>query len=468
MAISDSGLLFGVAMVLAPELTIAIVWVVAAPKYPQLRAVNAEVAAFVCASDLPQVDSVFLGLFYAYNAILLIVCAMLAFLTRNVSDSYSETSMIGYSVYNACGTIIVLVPLLMAGVINNPTVNFWLKAILMIYPTMFGFSILFGERLFFRVWRAETSEAPSETDYSIAMQNGFDVFTHASPSKVLASLENGKELSTRSSSLRGKVTCKNHFSGVSFGLHSCPVIVLNKKSLIARWELRLGVLYDANLIILFHAGRKEPPRVESVIMMLYWNVGRQVNDKENNIYSIELSEREPVNSSKQPSSFPYDGHKERTKWCNLIIDFTSEEHFLKWSSILSHSAEQTNTPTNVLDHTESPLTLPSELIRLIFIDQLAIALKNPKPTTSLISPSSSRRSTASLTSWTFSQTEETTLQTVCDSMTWDITIAFGARIFVDKGDGRGEQAVTYRRTRVVQEERFGDEVERELHKSWED
>ncbi|KAI8802340.1 7 transmembrane sweet-taste receptor of 3 GCPR-domain-containing protein [Cladochytrium replicatum] len=313
--ISDLGLLMGVALVLTPELILAIAWVAAAPKYPQLRAVNSQVAAYVCASDQPQVDSIILGLFYAYNALLLLICAALAFLTRNVSDAYSETSMIGYSVYNACGTIVVLVPLLMAGVINDPTVNFWFKVILLIYPTMFGFAILFGERLFYRVWKAESAESSSESD-SLKSGKAFDVSTRASPSKV-------------------KASGKNHFVGTTFGIHSCPVVVLHKKKLIAQWEAKTGVLYDRNLIILFESSDKELPRVGSVINMLFWKVGREVHDKENKIYSIEFYEAATANTiSNQASSMINATDKDREKRCTLVIDFTNEEHYSRWISVL--------------------------------------------------------------------------------------------------------------------------------------
>ncbi|KAI8800367.1 7 transmembrane sweet-taste receptor of 3 GCPR-domain-containing protein [Cladochytrium replicatum] len=322
MAISDAGPLIGVGVLLAPELILAIAWVSAAPKYPQLRAVNSQVAAYVCASDQPHVDSTFLGLFYAYNAILLITCAVLAFLTRNVSDAYSETSMIGYSVYNACGTIVVLVPLLMAGVINDPTVNLWFKAILLIYPTMFGFAILFGERLFFRVWRADAADQSAESLSVKSSSKNLDSVTRVAPSKV-------------------KANAKNQLAGAGFGVHTCPVIVLHKKKLISQWGTKIGVLYDKNSIMLFEAGEKDFPRVGTVINMLYWKVGREVQDAENKIYSIEFYESAAAKTvSNQSTSMANATEKEREKRCTLVVDFTSEEHFLKWISVLRPGTQQ--------------------------------------------------------------------------------------------------------------------------------
>ncbi|KAI9334348.1 7 transmembrane sweet-taste receptor of 3 GCPR-domain-containing protein [Zopfochytrium polystomum] len=187
--LSNIELILSTCAVVTPNLVLAIVWTVIAPKYPKLKTVNLGSGDFSsyyqCASDSPGTDKIILIVLYAYNALLVGATVWIAFVTRNIKAQLSETVYIGYSVYNAVATSVVLIPLLFAGMITDFTVLFWFRSIVLIYPVAFAFWIMFGKRILLDTWFADSTGKLKRTGNPFSMSTGSSGLRSSAESEVL-------------------------------------------------------------------------------------------------------------------------------------------------------------------------------------------------------------------------------------------------------------------------------------------
>ncbi|KAI9359211.1 7 transmembrane sweet-taste receptor of 3 GCPR-domain-containing protein [Zopfochytrium polystomum] len=279
--------------VVTPNLILAIVWTVLSPKYPKLTFVNLssgeQSSYYICGSDTPKTDTIFLILLYAYNAFL---------------AQLSETVYIGYSVYNAVATCIILIPLLFAGIVTDFKVLFWFRAIILLYPVAFAFGMLFGKRILWDTWFADDPNA------SGAKKGGGNPFSMSSSTHSAAG-KTTKELATQSSL-------------------TCTLSLFHNTGVMASWKRKTAILQvDTGCLALF----EEPNLISGQSLnMNYFALIRETADEAASHYSLgfaQLKNAIPAGSTSRnganvPALPPNTPEK-------LSLDFESKTMYEAWA-----------------------------------------------------------------------------------------------------------------------------------------
>ncbi|KAJ3101174.1 hypothetical protein HDU97_001586 [Phlyctochytrium planicorne] len=98
----------------AGNVAILIIWSVYDPPLPSVfsRGSSEGLNFIYCSSKSSAAQSGFTAVLYIYNAFILCILAILAFMTRSVNALFSESKFIGYFVAATCGAVALFIPIL--------------------------------------------------------------------------------------------------------------------------------------------------------------------------------------------------------------------------------------------------------------------------------------------------------------------------------------------------------------------
>ncbi|KAI9362887.1 7 transmembrane sweet-taste receptor of 3 GCPR-domain-containing protein [Zopfochytrium polystomum] len=269
--LSNSDLAWAVVVVVTPNLVLAITWTLVSPKHPHLNFVNLnnsqQSSYFVCASDSPKTDAIFLILLYTYNALLVAATAWIAFVTRNVRAHLSEAAFIGYSVYNAVATCVVLIPLTLAEVVTDFRVLFWFRSVALLFPVAFAFAMLFGKRVLYDVWVRRDDDRPGG---SLTSSSSYGVATAPSEREqkrmAIDVLQRAAALSTL----------------------SCTLCILHKTGFTASWKRKIAIYQvQTGCLNLFDEASLV---VGQSLNMNFFALMRETSDESTESYSLGFTE----------------------------------------------------------------------------------------------------------------------------------------------------------------------------------
>ncbi|KAI9327826.1 7 transmembrane sweet-taste receptor of 3 GCPR-domain-containing protein [Zopfochytrium polystomum] len=303
--LSNLELGLSVIAVVAPNLIVAIVWTIISPKQPKLTFVSLssgqQSSYYLCASDSPKTDIIFLAVFYAYNIALVAATVWIAVVTRNVKAQLSESVYIGYSLYNAVATCIILIPLLFVGIITDFMVLFWFRAVILLYPVAFGFGMLFGKRVLYDTWLSEDQ---------------------------LNAAKSSKTPSILGSALRSASAVKESLTQSTL---TCTVSILYQTGVMASWKRRTATYQvDTGMLALI----EEPNQATGqFINMLHFALVRESNDPAVGHFSLAFAQlKTPLASASRTAAgappLPPNAPEK------LVIDFESAAAFEAWAKHL--------------------------------------------------------------------------------------------------------------------------------------
>ncbi|KAI8816196.1 periplasmic binding protein-like I [Fimicolochytrium jonesii] len=144
-ALSTNTLLQGTGALIAIELIIVLISVLAFPLLPiEHKDMVSVQHYFTCEADKVVAGTAITGVLYAYNGSLLVACCYLAFQTRDIYSTYNEAKSIGVAIYNifACAFIGIIIQF-MASV--SPVITFGIKSILIIFAVLLTYYLMIGK-----------------------------------------------------------------------------------------------------------------------------------------------------------------------------------------------------------------------------------------------------------------------------------------------------------------------------------
>ncbi|KAJ3103603.1 hypothetical protein HDU96_009211 [Phlyctochytrium bullatum] len=111
-----------------------------------------------CGSSRSSVQAGFTGVLYFYNACILLVLSILAFLTRRVNALFSESKFIGYFVAATLGSVCLFLPIIYFLTVEI-TAMYIIKSVAILVVCCAGFATLIGIK-FYSIFRNRQVQAP--------------------------------------------------------------------------------------------------------------------------------------------------------------------------------------------------------------------------------------------------------------------------------------------------------------------
>ncbi|KAJ3365165.1 hypothetical protein GGF31_008623 [Allomyces arbusculus] len=139
-----------VAMIMAFQVILFIIWIFAFPVWPTLVA-SKTAAWYECRPTNVAGHWTIVGLSFAFNSIMLLFVCYLAYKTRNVDSSYRETHWILYTGQNVFVCSVVIIPLSLVMVESFALTAYYIRAVAMLFAVGFAYLALVG-RLVVGVW----------------------------------------------------------------------------------------------------------------------------------------------------------------------------------------------------------------------------------------------------------------------------------------------------------------------------
>ncbi|KNE65531.1 hypothetical protein AMAG_11146 [Allomyces macrogynus ATCC 38327] len=139
-----------VAMVMAVQAILFIIWMAAFPVWPALVTTKTSLY-YECRPTNFAGHWAIVGLSFAFNGVMLLLLSYLAYKTRNVDSSYRETSWILHAAQNVFLCSVVIVPLSLVTIESFALTAYFIRSVFMLYAVAFTFMALVG-RLIVAVW----------------------------------------------------------------------------------------------------------------------------------------------------------------------------------------------------------------------------------------------------------------------------------------------------------------------------
>ncbi|KAJ3358447.1 hypothetical protein GGF32_000403 [Allomyces javanicus] len=139
-----------VAMVMAFQAILFVIWMAAFPVWPTLVTTKTSLY-YECRPTNVAGHWAIVGLSFAFNGVMLLLLSYLAYKTRNVDSSYRETSWILHAAQNVFLCSVVIVPLSLVTIESFALTAYFIRSVFMLYAVAFTFMALVG-RLIVAVW----------------------------------------------------------------------------------------------------------------------------------------------------------------------------------------------------------------------------------------------------------------------------------------------------------------------------
>ncbi|KAJ3331966.1 hypothetical protein HDU76_001694 [Blyttiomyces sp. JEL0837] len=237
--------LFGY-MLIAVSINIVVLtaWVVIDSPVPTVfhRGNTPTMVYLICQSKSYVTDSIFTGVVYLYNVLLLAVAGILAYLTRTVSTLYCESKYIGYFLTVSLGGLGILITLLSSSS-NDVSANFVLRAISTLLVATSAAIFLIGIKFYIIFINRTGEKGLSATELPL-----LDSIIPPATLAKWAGSRNGKHLTSVLSTLSH--VYKNRpgamIAGVVQSVKRFGVVFWRPKVAILQQEERLLLLVDAD------------------------------------------------------------------------------------------------------------------------------------------------------------------------------------------------------------------------------
>ncbi|KAJ3414335.1 hypothetical protein HDV05_006703 [Chytridiales sp. JEL 0842] len=217
----------------AVNIVILLVWsIYDAPAPITVQRGNAAGLIFIsCSSRSSVVQSAFTAVLYLYNATLLCILCLLAFLTRNVNALFSESKYIGYFVYTSIGSLGIFVPLTYMPSNDIMTV-YAFKSIAIIVTSASAMVTLIGVK-FYTIFQNRQTEAVGGVKSSAAQT----LMSSAS----IETASGGKRVAFGAAIVNQFKDKMNSFTA--------PVVYSSKKVGVVFWKSKVAVLNTEHRIL---------------------------------------------------------------------------------------------------------------------------------------------------------------------------------------------------------------------------
>jgi hypothetical protein len=185
--IDDSHLIQGTLFFVLIEIILLLISVLLFPPAPTIVPLTGDQSHYICQSSSSMMGFILT----VYNGLLLGVAGIFAFLTRNVYQQFRESGSIGFSVYNAIITAIVVLPLQ----VIDADLKFKIaaKSIGVFYSVFMAAILFWGPKLFYVVLMGDDNPITKKTSgLSMAKVSGKEI--HKYSSRNQAALQSDKRL----------------------------------------------------------------------------------------------------------------------------------------------------------------------------------------------------------------------------------------------------------------------------------
>ncbi|KAI9175979.1 hypothetical protein H9P43_006343 [Blastocladiella emersonii ATCC 22665] len=164
--LSNTRLFMSCLLIVVVQSAILVVWTLLSPLQPMLVS-SLTSNSYECRSANTTVETAFKTISIAYNAVLLIVLAVLAYKTRKVYSAFRESVFIAYAVQNVflCG--VVVTPFLYLSKQNFALASTYIKLFTVTYAVCFSFACLVG-----RIAMALVLASKSNVGIKMSMEGG--------------------------------------------------------------------------------------------------------------------------------------------------------------------------------------------------------------------------------------------------------------------------------------------------------
>ncbi|KAJ3365365.1 hypothetical protein GGF31_008550 [Allomyces arbusculus] len=132
-----------IAIILAVQVVLFIIWIAAFPVSPTLVTTKLSLYYECRPANFAGHWGV-LGISFVYNFVLLFLVCYFAYKTRNVDSGYRETAWIMYTAQNVCLCSIIIIPLSLFTIESIALTAYYIRSVVMLYAVGFTFMALVG------------------------------------------------------------------------------------------------------------------------------------------------------------------------------------------------------------------------------------------------------------------------------------------------------------------------------------